>query len=162
MELSGGSEGPAVIWVCIYVSLSNSTCQMGWTCSSPSLPSFFFLPLNFSAEQSVFFHSALGDDSLGLLWFILSRIRAGRLLIIFSRLSSFVCLKEQRSLRQITLSAVFGWRCLGQETAAGEVGCGGVVVGGVGARTGGQELCRLTKALDEKCDGRQVHGKHLS
>lgn len=91
---------------------------------SPSSLSFFFLPLNFSAEQSAFFHLALGDDSLGLLWFILRRIRAGRLLIIFSRLSSFVCLKEQRSLRQITLSAAFGWRCLGQETAAGEAGNG--------------------------------------
>lgn len=53
---------------------------------------FFFLSApQFSAEQSVFFHSALGDDSLGLLRFILSRIRAGRLLIILYRLSSFVC-----------------------------------------------------------------------
>ncbi len=42
----------------------------------------------FPAEQSVFFHFALKDDSLGLLWFTLSRIRAGRLLIIFYSLSS--------------------------------------------------------------------------
>ena len=39
--------------------------------------------------------------------FTLSRIRAGRLLIIFYRLSSIDCWKEQRSLRQITPSVPF-------------------------------------------------------
>lgn len=88
-EISRGSEGESlpVIWVCIYVSLSNSTCQMGSTCSSlpgpQNLP--FFPPRNFQ-QSKVFFHFALGDDSLGLLRFTLSRIRAGRLLIIFDRL----------------------------------------------------------------------------
>ncbi|CAB1425206.1 unnamed protein product [Pleuronectes platessa] len=36
-----------------------------------------------SLQQSVFLHLATGDDSLALLWFTLSRISSGRLLIIF-------------------------------------------------------------------------------
>lgn len=83
---------PAAIWVCICFALQlhmSNGLDLLYTPRALSLP-FLFAP-QFPAERSVFFHCALGDDSLGLLRFTLGRIRAGSLLIIFHRLSSFVC-----------------------------------------------------------------------
>lgn len=75
----------------MFRSLTPHVKWVGPALLSQGLEFAFLSAPQFPAEQSVFFHFALGDDSLALLRFTLSRIRAGRLLIIFYRLSSFVC-----------------------------------------------------------------------
>lgn len=87
-----GRESPAVIWS-VYTSRSGAphVKRVGPALLSQGHEFVFLYAPQFPAEQSVFFHSALGDDSVGLLRFTLSRIRAGSLLIIFHSLSSVVC-----------------------------------------------------------------------